>query len=230
VGFDASEAGRDPDAERLLRSSYPPSMNYEVRKLQKMLRSFGIDRTLASFKASIVPPSDVLKQARNAAYLGLGISIAVAFEAHGLDSVNIAAWSLRRSAQSIRTPALRSVLKAATTFGPIVVLPDYEDDAPFDYHPNLEWLLPETATVSGDAWDVVVAFAQGVAVHHHNKALLSVIGNGMRVVIHVCTHPAAAGAIGGVISAPLGYEIGGVVGAAFGGATGPLITYVLTRR
>jgi hypothetical protein len=50
VGFDAGEVGRDPDAERLLRSSYSPSMNYEVRRRQKMLRSFsGTDRMLSSF-------------------------------------------------------------------------------------------------------------------------------------------------------------------------------------
>jgi hypothetical protein len=56
MGFDASEVGRDPDAERLLRSSYSPSLNYEVRKLQKiLLRSFGIDRRLASFQGRMVP-------------------------------------------------------------------------------------------------------------------------------------------------------------------------------
>src|SRR5215207_1902041 len=37
-------------------------------------------------------------------------------------------------------------MKAATTFRPIVVSPDYEDDAPFDYHPDVQgWLLPETS-------------------------------------------------------------------------------------
>jgi hypothetical protein len=37
-------------------------------------------------------------------------------------------------------------MKAATTFGPIVVSPDYEDDAPFDFHPDVQgWLLPETS-------------------------------------------------------------------------------------
>jgi len=84
--------------------------------------------------------------------------------------------------QPICTSALWSTLKAATTFGPIVVSPDYEDDAPFDYHPNLEWLLPETATVSGDTlddeelWAVMVAIAQGIAHHHRTEALLRVIG------------------------------------------------------
>jgi hypothetical protein len=180
-------------------------------------------------------PSDVLKQARTLGYVGLSSSIAQAFEAHGLASANIAAWSLR-PVQSLHTPALRSVLRAATTFGPIVVSPDYEDDESFDYHPDLGRFLPETATKSGDAteveelWDVVVAYAQGIAVHHRTEVLLSVMGNGKQFVIRVCTHPAAASAIGGGISAPIGFEIGGAVGAAIGGVTGPLITYVLTRR
>jgi hypothetical protein len=290
MGFDASEVGRDPDAERLLRSSYSLSMNYEVRRLQKMLRSIRIDPMPPSFQGSIrstdsmqasilssltrsptemirdtfrvshVFPefmrrglpglsgnftglsnyprmqSDVLKQARIFGHLGLSGSIAQAFALRGLDSANSAAWSLR-SVLSFRTSALQSTsLKAATTFGPIVVSPDYEDDAPFDYHPDLGRLLPETATESGGAteveelWDVVVAYAQGIAVHHRTEALLSVMGNGTRFVIRVCKHPAAAGAIGGGISAQIGFEIGGAAGATIAGVTGPLITYLLTRR
>src|SRR5215212_4379492 len=154
MGLDASEVGRDPDAERLLRSSYSRSMNHEVRRLQKMLRNIEIDPMLASFQGSIVPaigdvraaemisnvvpesmrrdllglsgtlrglsnyprmPSDVLKQARMLASVGLSSSIAQAFNAHGLDSANLAAWILR-SVQPVRTPALQSVLKSATTF------------------------------------------------------------------------------------------------------------------
>lgn len=178
--------------------------------------------------------SDVLKQARMLGYVGLSSSIAQAFETHGLASANIAEWSLR-PVQSIRTSALRSFWKAATTFGPIVVSPDYEDDEPFDYHPDLGGLLPETATKSGDAteveelWEVVVAYAQGIAVHYCREVLLSVMSNGRRFVIRVYQHPAAAGAIGGGISAQIGFEIGGAAGATIAGATGPLITYLLTR-
>jgi hypothetical protein len=268
MGFDASEVGRDPDAERLLRSSYSPSMNYEVRRLQEMLRSSGIDRRLASFQGSIahgvaqsvarsvtpnvaqsvarsvapslarsVTPSMArsIESLRSAAMSSLSSSIAQAFEVHGFDSASIAAWSLR-SVQSIRTSALPPILRAATTFGPIVVSPDYEDDAPFDYHPDLGRLLPETATNSGGAtevqelWVEVVAFAQGIANHHRTKVFLSVMTNGTRFVIRVSKHPAAAGAIGGGISAQIGFEIGGAAGATIAGVTGPLITYLLTRR
>jgi hypothetical protein len=179
--------------------------------------------------------SDLLKQARLFGYVDLSTSIAQAFATHALASANITEWSLR-SLQSIRTPARRSFPKAATTFGPIVVSPDYEDDQPFNYHPDLGSLLPETATKSGDAteveepWYVVVAYAQGIAVHYCREVLLSVMGNGRRFVIRVYQHPAAAGAIAGGISAQIGFEIGGAAGATIVGATGPLITYLLTRR
>jgi hypothetical protein len=124
--------------------------------------------------------SDVLRQVRTLGYPSLSSSLAQAFKSYGLDSAYSAAWSLRR-VQSFRTPALESMLKTATTFGPIVVSPNYED-APFDYHPSLQgWLMPETATESGDAidveklWAVVVAFAVGIAQHHHSKVLLRVM-------------------------------------------------------
>jgi hypothetical protein len=195
----------------------------------------GLSRNLADLSYYALTQSDVLKQARTLAYLGLSSSIAQAFEVHGFDSASIAAWSLR-SVQSIRTSALPPILRAATTFGPIVVSPDYEDDAPFDYHPDLGRLLPETATNSGGAtevqelWVEVVAFAQGIANHHRTKVFLSVMTNGTRFVIRVSKHPAAAGAIGGGISAQIGFEIGGAAGATIAGVTGPLITYLLTRR
>ena len=248
MGFDASEVGRDPDAERLLRSSYSPSMNYELRRLQKMLRSIRIDPMPPSFQGSMVPligdvrpaemirrtgvnlslaifpesmrrgvpglswnltglsnhppmPSDVLKPFKMLGSPDLSSSIAQAFKAHGLDSPNSAAWTLRR-VQSLRTSTLRSFLKAAPTFGPIVVSPDYEDDAPFGYHPDLQgWLIPETATKSGGAinveelWTVVVAYAQGIAVDHRTKVLLSVIGkDGRSFLVQV-----AGTVVGGLI-------------------------------
>jgi hypothetical protein len=234
MGFDASEVGRDPDAERLLRSSYSPSMNYEVRRLQKMLRSFRIDPMLASFQDSIahgvarsvapnlaqsmaqsvarsvapslarsVTPSMArsIESLRSAAMNSLTSSITQSFEVHGLDSASIAAWTLR-SVQPIRTSTLRSFLKATPTFGPIVVSPDYEDDAPFGYHPDLQgWLIPETATESGGAinveelWTVVVAYAQGIAVDHRTKVLLSVIGkDGRSFLVQV-----AGTVVGGLI-------------------------------
>jgi hypothetical protein len=255
MGFDASEVGRDPDVERLLRSSYSPSMNYEVRRLQKMLRSIRIDpmppsfqgtiRSTDSMQASILScltrsptemirdtfrvshvfpesmrrvlpglswnltglsnyppmPSDVLKPFTLFGSPDLSRSIAQAFKAHGLDSPNSPAWRLRR-VQSLRTSTLRSFLKATPTFGPIVVSPDYEDDAPFGYHPDLQgWLIPETATESGGAinveelWTVVVAYTQGIAVDHRTKVLLSVIGtDGRSFLVQV-----AGTVVGGLI-------------------------------
>jgi hypothetical protein len=62
-------------------------------------------------------------------------------------------WNLQR-VQAVLTPVTRSILKATTTFGPIVVTPDYEDDIPFDYQPDLQWLLPDTTTATEDSIDV----------------------------------------------------------------------------
>lgn len=92
--------------------------------------------------------------------------------------------------QLIRTSALLSTLKAATTLGPIVISPDYEDDAPSDYHPDLQgWLLPETATESGDAIDVeelriqMVAIVVSIARHHRTKALIRGLGKDGRTLL-----------------------------------------------
>jgi hypothetical protein len=138
------------------------------------------------------------------------------FEAHGLVSAHGAAWNLQRL-QAIRTPGLQAVLKATTTFGPIVVSPDY-DDTPFDYSPDLRGLIPETATESGDAvefeelWAVVIAFAQAIAQHHHTEILLSTIGNGHRFLIRASTSPTGATVIGGGVGTALGIEIGATPG------------------
>ena len=161
----------------------------------------GLTRNLAGLNDYSRLQSDVLKQARMLGSLGLSSSIAHAFEAHGLDSAHSAAWTLRR-VQSLRTSTLRSFLKTAPTFGPIVVSPDYEDDEPFHYHPDLQgWLIPETATESGGAinveelWTVVVAYAQGIAVDHRTKVLLSVIGkDGRSFLVQV-----AGTVVGGLI-------------------------------
>jgi hypothetical protein len=62
-------------------------------------------------------------------------------------------------------------------------------------------LLPETATNSGGAteveelWVKVVAFAQGIAVHHRTKVLLSVIGKDGRSFLV----QAASTVVGGLI-------------------------------
>jgi hypothetical protein len=201
----------------------------------------GLARNLAGLSDYPRLQSDVLKQGRMlASVVGLSGSIAQAFDAHGLDSANLAAWILR-SVQPVRTPALRSVLKSATTFGPIVVSPDYEDDAPFDYHPDLGRLLPETATESGGAteveelWAEVVAFAQGIAHHHRTEVFLSVMTNGTRFVIRVSKHPIVAGTVAGTVGSAAGGIVSGdvVTGAVSGGVSGgvsALLTYLLTRR
>jgi hypothetical protein len=179
--------------------------------------------------------SDMMKQPKMLGYLGLSRSIAQVFKSQGLDSTYSAAWSLRR-VQSFRTPALQSILKATTTFGPILVTPD-EEDAPFDYHPDLQgWLIPETGTESEDVIDVeelwaeVVAFAVGIAQHHHTEVLLSAIGNGHRFLIRVSKHPTIASAIGSGAGTAIGIEIGGDVGTIIGSITAPFIAYWLMRR
>ena len=80
----------------------------------------------------------------------------------------------------------RSILKATTTYGPVIVTP--EDDVPpppppSDYTPSLQGVLfPDTRTSSSDAtdfedvWLEVVAFANELARHHHSKVLIRVMG------------------------------------------------------
>jgi len=271
---DAQRVIREVDAQRVLRdSSNVASVSNVLRQYKQLARDLsGIDRTrqykqLArdlsrmdwmrrSIQGSMVPAiGDVWAaemslsnyarmQSDMLGYRSLRRSIAQAFESQGIDSANIAAWSLRR-VQAIRTSALPPILKAATTFGPIVVSPDYEDDAPFDYHPDLGWLLPKTATESGDAidlegpWPQVVAFTQGIAVRHGTEALLAVMGNGRRVVIRICKHPAVAGTAAGTLAGAVGGAAGGLVSGdvvtdavtnGVSGGVGALIMYLLPRR
>ncbi len=237
MGFDASEVERDPDAERLLRSSFSPSMNYEVRRLQKMLRSFGIDSMLASFQGSMVPvigdvrsaemirttgvnlslaifpesvrrgvpglsgnftglsyyarmQSNVLKHHRMIGNIGPSGAVAQAFKLQGIASAYSSAWSLHR-VPSVRTPALQSLLKSVTTIGPIVISPD-DEDVPLAYQPDLQgWLIPETATDSGDAIDVEELRIQMVAtVVRIARDLV-----GARLVIHLLHRPCFAHAV-----------------------------------
>jgi hypothetical protein len=161
----------------------------------------GLARNLASLNDYSRMQSDVLKPARMLGALSLSGSIAQAFEAHGLDSARSAAWTLRRL-RSLHTSPLRPVLKAAPTFGPIVVSPDYEEDEPFHYDPDLQgWLIPETATQSGDAMNIeeliaeAYAYAVGIAQHHHTRALLTIVGkHGSAFMIRV-----AENVVGGLI-------------------------------
>lgn len=268
MGFDARDAIREADAQRLLHEldgqralrevSQGLRMNYDVQQHQKMLRDINVRtaemvrrsvlpsladfnvRTAAMLRRSVSPPladfsSHVLRQTSTFAIRDLSYSVAQAFKIHGLVSGYSAEWRLQ-IVQSIRTPAIQSLLKSAAAFGPIVVSPDFADDAPFDYWPDLQWLFPDTTTEPGDTidveelWEEVVAFAQGIAHHHRAKVLLSVISNGTRFLIRVSRHPAGAQAIGGGIGGGIGFAIGGPDGAVIGGATGPIIAYVLTRH
>jgi hypothetical protein len=149
---DAQRVIREVDAQRVLRdSSHVASVSNVLRQYKQLARDLsGMDWMQRSIQGSMVPAiGDVWAaemslsnyarmQSDMVGYRSLRRSIAQAFESHGIDSANIAAWSLRR-VQAIRTSALPPILKAATTFGPIVVSPDYEDDVPFDYHPDLRW-------------------------------------------------------------------------------------------
>jgi hypothetical protein len=255
---DAQRVIREVDAQRVLRdSSHVASVSNVLRQYKQLARDLsGMDWMRRSIQDSMVPAiGDVWAaemslsnyarmQSDMLGYRSLRRSIAQAFESHGIDSANIAAWSLRR-VQAIRTSALPPILKAATTFGPIVVSPDYEDDAPFDYHPDLGWLLPKTATESGDAidlegpWPQVVAFTQGIAVRYGTEALLTVMGNGRRVVIRICKHPAVAGTAAGTLAGAVGGAAGGLVSGdvvtdavtnGVSGGVGALIMYLLSRR
>jgi len=255
---DAQRVIREVDAQRVLRdSSNVASVSNVLRQYKQLARDLSrMDWMRRSIQGSMVPAiGDVWAaemslsnyarmQSDMLGYRSLRRSIAQAFESQGIDSANIAAWSLRR-VQAIRTSALPPILKAATTFGPIVVSPDYEDDAPFDYHPDLGWLLPKTATESGDAidlegpWPQVVAFTQGIAVRHGTEALLAVMGNGRRVVIRICKHPAVAGTAAGTLAGAVGGAAGGLVSGdvvtdavtnGVSGGVGALIMYLLSRR
>lgn len=169
--------------------------------------------------------------------VGLANSVAGAFRFHGLYETHGATWNLRRVLLG-NNPALRSILKNATIFGPIVVPPDYEGDTPFDYHPDLPgWLIPGTDTESEEDFDIeecwaeVVAFAQGIAGHHRTEVLLSVMSGDRRFVIRVVKHPAVAVTVAGAVGGAAGGAVSGeiVVGGVSSGV-GALVTYLLTRR
>jgi hypothetical protein len=85
----------------------------------------------------------------------------------------------------------------------------------------------------------VVAFAQGIAVRHGTEALLTVMGNGRRVVIRICKHPAVAGTAAGTLAGAVGGAAGGLVSRdvvtdavtnGVSGGVGALIMYLLSRR
>lgn len=108
--------------------------------------------------------------------VGLGAEVARAFQTRGLDETLGAAWTLRRVWFG-SNPAVRFMLNNTTSFGPIVIPPDYDDDAPFDYHPDLQgWPIPETARDPEELWAEVVAVAKGIARHHHTEVLLNMMG------------------------------------------------------
>jgi hypothetical protein len=113
--------------------------------------------------------------------MGLSRSVSQALKMQGLASAYSSAWSLHR-VPPMRTPAIQALLKSMPTFGPIVVSPD-DAAPPSNYHPDLQgWLIPDTATDSGDAIDVeelvdiVFAYVLGIAQHHRTRVLVTVVG------------------------------------------------------
>ena len=166
--------------------------------------------------------------------VALATSVAESFRFRGLDGFHGSAWSLHRAWLG-SNPALSAILKNTTAFGPIVVRPDLEDDAPFDYHPDLRDILPDTGAEPEEDFDLeewwaeVVAFAQGVAYHHRRAVLLGVTKSG-RVVFQVINHPVTRTAAAGTLFGYFGHEIGGAAGAMFTGGVLPIIVYFLTRR
>jgi len=175
----------------LAKRAIPESMRRGPLALARNLASVGYYPRL---------PSDVLMQHRMIGNLGLSSSVAQAFKLQGIASAYSSAWSLHR-APPVRTPALQSFLKTTTTFGPIVISPD-DEAPPSNYHPDLQgWLIPETATESGDDIDVeelvnaVFAYTLGIAQHHRTRALLTVVGkHGGAFLIRV-----AENAVGGLV-------------------------------
>jgi hypothetical protein len=181
-------AGDVRTAEMVRRSVSTPLANFNVRIAETVRRS--VSAPLADFnlraaemvRRSVSAPladfsSHVLRQTSTFAIRDLGYSIAQAFEAQDIASAYSEGWRLRVMPYT-RTSALQSILRVTSTFGPIVVPPDYDYEAPFDYHPDLQgWRIPETATESGEAidveelWAAVVAWAQGIAVHHRTEVL-----------------------------------------------------------
>lgn len=235
-----------------------PMVSYKTSLLSKVIESSllnprnplpgvsGINHTLASeaFKvidtkpwlASLAQPRIDTRPWFNglSSNVGLGAEVARAFQAHGLDETLGTAWTLRRVWFG-SNPAVRSILKNTTSFGPIVVPPDYDDYAPFDYHPDLRDVIPETGTKpekdldTEERWAEIVAIAQGVA-QRHCRAILVSVTKGGRVVFQVVNHPVARTAAAGTLSGYLGIEIGGAAGAMFTGGVTPVLVYFLTRR
>ena len=127
-----------------------------------------------------------------------------------------------------------------------MIPPDYDDDTPFDYHPDPKsWLIPETGTGQGnslaveDLWAEAAASAQGIAVYHRFQVLLSVMGNGTRFLIRVCKHPVVVGTasatVAGAICGTAGVIVtGDVVNSAVSNGVssgvGALIMFLLSRR
>jgi hypothetical protein len=154
----------------------------------------GLSRTLANIGYYPRPQSDALRYGKMFGNLGVSSSIAQAAraaQAQSFASINSADWSLR-IVHSFRTPALQSILNSSTTFGPIVVSPD-DEALPSNYHPDLQrWIIPETATKSGEAIDVeellsqVFTFAVDKARQYRSDASISVVGkSGLRYLVRV---------------------------------------------
>jgi hypothetical protein len=138
--------------------------------------------------------------------LGPQDAVSRALKLHGIASAYGGSWSLYR-VPPFRTPALQSFLRYLPTTGPIVVSPD-DEAPPSDYHPDLpEWLIPMTATRSGDALDVeqlwaeTLALVVAIARHHRTEAIVKGVGrHGITFLVAV-----AAGALGDTVGQAVWY-------------------------
>jgi hypothetical protein len=163
----------------LAKRIVPESMRLGLPELSRNLAGVGHYPRLQS---------DALRYGRMFGNIGPSASVSQAVRLQRIASTHSSLWSLHR-VQSVRTSALQSLLKSMTAFGPIVVSPD-DEDVPLDYHPDLQgWLIPETATASGDAIDVeelraqIVAIIVSIARDHRTKAVVRGLGNDGRMIL-----------------------------------------------
>ena len=219
----ASEVFRSINAGQQWR---PPS------RLMSLAEPWSLPPGLASLTRPRIGATSWL--AGSVGNVGLANSVAESFRFHGLDSFQGAAWNLRQVRLG-NNPGLRALLKNSTIFGPIVVRPDYEDDAPFDYHPDLRDVIPETDSSPEEGFDVeeywamVVAFDQGLAYLHHAPVLVNGLKGGARVVFRIVNHHTTRTAAGSTLSTLVGHEIGGLEGVLFTATVTPYLVYLLTQ-
>lgn len=82
-----------------------------------------------------------------------------------------------------------SVIRAATTYGPVVVTPDGPPPPPPDYTPSLRTFIPDTTSSADDAptiedvWAEVVALAQEMAQRYKGHVVIRALGPKGEIVL-----------------------------------------------